>query len=254
MIMRIEEVVANYGTYIYKYALKLTCNPVKAEDIAQETFIHAWENMEQLREEEAIKKWLRSICYRQFLMDYRKTTKHNLELHDKLEELELEGSLLGTQLPNPEEEVVVEESIRSIQSGCFYAMASKLSLHQRIAFSLIDMFGLSVSEVSQMLQLSNAATKGLLFRARKNLDAFFDGHCNLLDVKNPCRCQAWIDFRSTNENNKKAARKIITSLEDCEREYQPNDLVRKKIYYLYRNMPDQQPDATWFHSIIESLK
>lgn len=252
--MRIEEIVNKYGAYIYKYALKLACDPQKAEDIAQETFISAWKNNEQLREEQAIGKWLRTICLNHFLMDYRKNNHGNAELHESIEELEAEGNVLVAQIPDPEEEIIVEESIRKIQNGCFYAMVRKLTLHQRVAFSLIDMFGLSIGEVAEILKVSEPAAKGLLHRARMNLDSFFAGHCSIIDVKNPCRCQAWIDFRSTQEKNQKAAKKMIESLEHNEKTYRFNQTVRNRIYYLYQNMPDQQPEEKWFNDIVNSLK
>ncbi len=52
-------------------------------------------------------------------------------------------------------------------------MVRYLTLHQRIAFSLIDMFGLSLDEVSSLIGISKSATKGLLYRAHMNLDSFF---------------------------------------------------------------------------------
>ena len=40
--MQIEQVIQENGTYIYNYAMKLTCHPQAAEDLAQQTFITAW--------------------------------------------------------------------------------------------------------------------------------------------------------------------------------------------------------------------
>jgi RNA polymerase sigma factor (sigma-70 family) len=252
--MYIEEIVNEYGRYIYKYAMKLACDPQKAEDIVQETFISAWKSIGQLRDEQAIKKWLRTICFNHLLMDYRKNKNGSIELHDSIEALEAEGNVLVTQIANPEEEIIVEDSIRKLQNGCFYAMVRKLTLHQRITFSLIDMFGLSISEVAEILQVSEPAAKGLLYRARMNLDSFFAEHCNLIDVKNPCSCQAWINFRISHEKNQKAAKNMIESLEHNEKTYRFNQAVRNKINYLYQNMPDEQPEEKWFDDIINSLK
>lgn len=252
--MGIEDIVNEYGPYIYKYAMKLACHPQKAEDLVQETFISVWKNIGQLKDEKALKQWLRTICFNHFLMDYRKNKHENIQLYDNIEELEAEGKVLVTQIPNPEDEIVVEDSIKKIQNGCFYAMVRKLTLHQRITFSLIDMFGLSISEVAEILQVSEQAAKGLLHRARMNLDSFFAGHCNIIDVKNPCSCQAWIDFRIMQERNQKAAKNMIETLEHNEKTYQFSQRVRNRIYYLYQNMPDEQPEEKWFNDIVNSLK
>ncbi len=103
----------------------------------------------------------------------RKNKNYTELLYDDINILEKEGNLLKYNPPQPEDEVIVEEAIRELQNGCFLAMVRYLTLHQRIAFSLIDMFGLSLDEVSSLIGISKSATKGLLYRAHMNLDSFF---------------------------------------------------------------------------------
>ena len=56
---------------------------------------------------------------------------------------------------NPTEDVIEEvqasEDVISMRNGCFLAMSRKLSVNQRIVFSLIDMFGLSITYSAQPL-------------------------------------------------------------------------------------------------------
>lgn len=125
--MNIEELIQKYGIYIYNYALKLTCHPVDAEDIAQETFINAWKNLDGLKDENAVKKWLITICYHQFLMKIRSRSHKKEDLLGDLELLEQEGIIFNDYFPNPEEEVIVDEEIKSLQNGCFLAMVRKLT-------------------------------------------------------------------------------------------------------------------------------
>ena len=76
-----------------------------------------------------------------------------------------------------EDEIIADETIKSIRNGCFLAMARKLTLEQRIAFSLAEMFEISLDEISDILNISIPAVKGLLFRARKNIFNFFSERC-----------------------------------------------------------------------------
>lgn len=251
--MDINQIIEKYGTYIYNYAWKLTCHPVQAEDLAQETFIQAWKKLEQLKEENAVKKWLRTICYHQFLMNCRKQDM-DLDYVGELDVLEYEGNIMASWPPAPEEEVFVKEEIRDMQNGCFYAMVRRLTLPQRMAFSLVDMFGLSMEEAAEMLDVTVGALKGLLYRARMNLDSFFSDHCNLLDAKNPCSCEAWVAFREHQDKNKKQMRKLIQSIDYKEKGYLFDGEVRRRIAYLYKNMPEKQPDDAWFQKVIEAIQ
>jgi RNA polymerase sigma-70 factor (ECF subfamily) len=250
--MDIETLINTYGTYVYNYALKLSCHPSVAEDLTQETFIIAWQKISTLEDSNAIKAWLRKICFNNFLMRERKNKNHSELLYDDIQLLEKEGLLLRDTYPKPEDEVIVEEAIRELQNGCFLAMVRRLTLHQRMAFSLIDMFGLSLYEVSSLIDISKSATKGLLYRAHMNLDSFFHNHCNLLDVNNPCSCKAWIEFSKTRGDLQKNSNnhKLITKLDYTESNYTFNNEIRGKINFLYKNMPDRKPSKEWYQEVI----
>ena len=190
-------------------------------------------------------------------MNERKKNNHIEILYDEIISLEQEGNLYINTYTKPEDEVIVKESISELQNGCFLAMARLLTLNQSIAFSLVDMFGLSLEEVSEILNISKSATKGLLYRAHMNLDSFFDNHCNILDVKNPCSCEAWIEFANKKENLQDEAKqknnKLIKTLNYKESNYTFNNNVRNKINYLYKNMPDKKPSDEWYEGIIKVL-
>lgn len=254
--MDIETLISQYSTYIYNFALKLSCHPHIAEDLSQETFIKAWENLSTLQNPKAIKPWLRKICLNQFLMLNRKNSTHpTLSLED-IDYLEADAKLLQSQNTSPEDEVIVAETIQELQNGCFLAMVRRLTLHQRLAFSLIDMFGLSIKETSELIGVSEKAAKGLLYRARMNLDAFFHNHCNLLSVSNPCSCSAWIEFSKMRANNQKASQKfqLVDHLDYTECNYTFNLKTRHKLHYLYTHMPDKKPPESWYQEVIALLQ
>lgn len=140
----IEEIVEQYSTYIYNLAYRLSGKSELAEDITQETLIKAWKHIDELHNPKAIKKWLHTICVNEFKMILRKDNK-NIMYVDNIEELEKDSQLL---VPNQEtiiDEVQANEDVQNLRNGCFLAMSRKLTLNQRIAFSLIDMFGLSIN-------------------------------------------------------------------------------------------------------------
>ena len=251
--MNYEDIFKENYLSIYNFALKLSCHPQDAEDLTQQTFMTAFEKENQLKDEKALKNWLNSICYRHFLMFVRSrgvTEESDLEL----EELETAGKIMKKTFPQAEEEVIVADELKNLQNGCFMAMVRKLTLKQRIAFSLVDMFGMNSDYVAELLEVSPNTLKGLLFRARMNLDSFFADHCNLIDIKNPCSCTAWINFRESHEKNKSQMKKMISHLDYKEKDYHFDNKVRAKVNYLYSHMPQAKPSDAWFSKVIEIFK
>lgn len=202
--MDIISVYNNYYKYIYNYALRLSCHPEDALDITQETFLTALKKIDTLKNEEAISGWLKSICFHKFIDDTRRS-KYIIEVED-LTSLENDSKLLQAQEIQPETEVIVSDEIRNLQNGCFLAMVRKLTLNQRIVFSLVDMYGMKIEPVSDILKISVSATKGLLYRARMNIDSFFANHCDLIKEENPCSCKAWIEFSNNRSNLQKSTK------------------------------------------------
>lgn len=250
--MNIINIYNTYYKYIYNYALRLTCHPEDASDITQETFLTALEKIDTLKNEKAISAWLRRICFNKFIDDTRKN-KYIIETED-LNSLENDGRLLQSQEVKPETEVIVSDEIRNLQNGCFLAMVRKLTLNQRIAFSLVDMYGMKIEAVSDILKVSVSAAKGLLYRARMNIDSFFANHCDLIKEENPCSCKAWIKFSNNRNNLQKSTKKLIDKLDFTKEGYTFNEEVRKKVLYLYRNMPDKKPSDEWYKKVLKIIE
>lgn len=251
--MNICDVYNNYYKYIFNYALILTCHPEDALDVTQNTFLKAMEKLDTLENEQALASWLRTICYHEFINMVQKDSRKFLVESDKLGMLEDEGHLLTDIVLQPEDEIIVEEEVRSLQNGCFMAMVRKLTLRQRIAFSLVDMYGLPIEYVAEILDISKGAAKGLLYRARMNIDSFFANHCSIIYEKNPCACRAWIDFSLKRSNLQKQAGKLIERLNYEQINYVYDENVRKRVLYLYRNMPEQKPSEEWYQSVLKIL-
>ena len=247
-----EKIIEEYGAYIFNIAYKLSGKTEQAEDIAQETFIKAWKHLDELKDPAALKQWLHTICVNEFRMRLRKDIRQKTTYIDDIEELEKDGELLVNPPESVIEEVQASEDVISMRNGCFLAMSRKLSINQRIVFSLIDMFGLSIQEVSDILGITPKAIKGLLYRARMNLDSFFQSHCYFLNTENPCRCKAWaVFFQNRNELQTYMQDKILDYTEKgCNFDLE----VRQKLALYYQQIPDQIPKREWYQSVIEQFE
>lgn len=243
----IESVINQYGQYVYNLALKLSANPENAEDLAQETLIKAWKHLQDINDTSAIKSWLRTICINEFRMMLRKEKRENICFVENIEDLESDSMLLVDVQPLALDEIQTTEEVGKLRDGCFLAMTQKLSLNQRLAFSLIDMFGMSLNDVAEILELTPKAVKGLLYRARMNLDSFFQGHCSFLEINNPCKCTAWIDFLQTRNSLQEV---MEQTLDYKKAGYVFDPKVRQKILHYYHDMPNQKPSQEWFDKVI----
>ena len=150
------------------------------------------------------------------------------------------------------EEVQASEDVISMRNASVLAMSRKLSVNQRIVFSLIDMFGLSIQEVADILEITPKAVKGLLYRARMNIRFFFQSHCYFLNTENPCRCKAWAEFFQNRSELQSFMQDKI--LDYTEKGYEFDLEVRKKLSLYYQQIPDQMPRKEWYQRVISQFK
>lgn len=161
-----EQLVNRYEHKIYRLGLNITGNAEDAEDVLQETFLKAFENLPRFREDSRFYTWIVRIGVNQALMKLRKRrTDKSVSLDDPIEE---NGEIIPRDFadwkPNPEQLLgrtetreIMERAIRNLPESF------------RTVFQLRDVEGLSTEETAEMLGLTISAVKARLFRARLRL-------------------------------------------------------------------------------------
>ncbi|MDC7127169.1 MAG: RNA polymerase sigma factor [Spirochaetales bacterium] len=229
--------------YVYSISFRFCADAHMAEDLAQKTLLSAWEKRGQLRELDKMTGWLRQICLNHYLSDQRKNGRI-IQPEDGFEDDYQDTA------PLPEQELAVDESVRELQDGCFTAMASRLSLPQKTAFILVDMLGLTITEASDLLELSVSSVKSLLFRARSGLNAFFGHHCQWVLPENSCRCLAWQEFSARREQLREEVRRHggAPDLSDPKYAEKSDTKTMDTVIGLFRTLPERKPDESWYES------
>ncbi len=161
-----EELVNRYEKKIYRLGLNLTGSPEDAEDVLQETFMKAFEHLPDFREDSRFYTWAVRIAINEALMKLRKR-RSSKEV--PLEERESEDGEISVRevadwRPNPEEILGRTELEKLLRDA-----AKALPPSFRTVFFLRDVEGLSTEETARILNLSVAAVKARLFRARLRL-------------------------------------------------------------------------------------
>ena len=72
--------------------------------------------------------------------------------------------------------------------GCTSGMLLCLDREQRLIYILADIFGVSDRVGAELLEISRDNFRQKLSRARRDLHAFMQDQCGLVNAANPCRC------------------------------------------------------------------
>jgi RNA polymerase sigma-70 factor (ECF subfamily) len=141
-------------------------NAQDAEDILQETFIKAFNNIDKFEGRSKISTWLYRIAVNESLMMLRKRKDNITEIDAGVKTDN--GDILPRQIIDwcclPEKELLSQESHKHINQAI-----NSLSDVNRAAFLLRDVEGLSTRETAEALEVSESAVKVRLMRARMQL-------------------------------------------------------------------------------------
>lgn len=151
--------VKAYQDFIYTIALRVVKVREEAEEVAQDTFIKAYESLPDYRGEAKFSSWLYSIAYRKALDRVRKYKRNR--------ELELIEEITEHQLDEVENALAFLESQerREKINQCI------MQLPERDA-ALVTFYyfeELSVKEIAKLTEMSEDNIKVRLFRSRKKL-------------------------------------------------------------------------------------
>ncbi len=161
-----SELVVRYESNIFRLARHITQNPEDAEDVLQETFLKAYEHLDEFQGNSKFYTWLVRIAVNQSLMKLRKRKADNsVSLDDPFDTGEENLTReIAVWDPNPEQTYSREE-IREILEKAVESLPPTF----RAVFALRDIEGLSTEEAAAMLNLSIPAVKSRLLRARLRL-------------------------------------------------------------------------------------
>ena len=165
-----EALTTRYEQRIFSLAMRMLRQEQDAEDVTQQTFLSALENLDGFRGEASFATWLFRIATHAALKIIRK--RKGLKTIS-LEEA-AEGTDCGDSIPHPEfiadwlqspEQLVQKNEIQRLLDEALAGLDEK----HRLVFLLRDVEGFSVKETAGALGLSEANVKVRLLRARLQL-------------------------------------------------------------------------------------
>ncbi len=157
----LAELVKKYEQTVYNFAFKICRDKDKAENMMQDTFLSMIKNLNQFDGRSKLSTWLYRIIANNCLMSARKARPGRFvsidDDDDKLYDDKFQAdwnTIPFNSVENVELKKILDDSI------------AKLPPDYRVVFLLRDVEGLSTEETAKITELSVAAVKSRLHRAR----------------------------------------------------------------------------------------
>ena len=153
-------IVGRYQAEIFRYCARMLRNDSEGEEMAQETFVRAWQNLSGFRGDASLKNWLYKIatnlCLNQ-ISSWRRTQRDEADF----------DALIGSA--NPELDTLDNQQATRVRVA-----VTKLPPQQRAVVMLKIFEDFKFHEIATALGLSEGGVKSHFFVAIKNLRKQFD--------------------------------------------------------------------------------
>jgi RNA polymerase sigma factor (sigma-70 family) len=182
----LERVIAAVQSDVYGLALRFLWHPQDAEDASQEILVKIATRLSSFRADSSFRTWVYRVAVNTLLNIKR----------SRMEEARLTFTSFGADLddrpsveslatpPEAEHALLLEE----IRVGCTLGMLLCLDRPRRMAYILGDILDLDHQEASAILEVTPAAYRQRLSRARRSIVEFMADKCGLVNPENRCRC------------------------------------------------------------------
>ena len=145
-----EELIRACQSDVHNWLSHLTGDPAWADDLAQETFIRAWERLHTITDAGKFKAWVMKIAYNMFLQSRRRQGRET-RLADALGREHLAGESHG--IPSP------DAGLADLPR-----MLAALTREERIAMVLCYAFGMSHREIAELTEMPLGTVKSHIRR------------------------------------------------------------------------------------------
>jgi RNA polymerase sigma-70 factor (ECF subfamily) len=143
---------------VYNLSCRLTDRRQDAEDLVQETYLHAFRAWLERRRPRRVEPWIATICLNLARSAYRKRDRRPSEV--PFEEWMTEDR------PEADPE---SQAVASVEREDLYRAMLELPEEQRIAITLVDLSGLSTYEAAEAMGTPRGTVLSRLHRGRRAL-------------------------------------------------------------------------------------
>jgi RNA polymerase sigma-70 factor, ECF subfamily len=162
-----EYLVQKYRRPMVGFMYRMAHNAAAAEDLAQEVFLRVYRSRTSYEASAKFTTWLYRIATN-LAVNYARDTRN--ERPDKMASLDEPDEETGTTMDVADGSLTVEQTImRRERMAAIRAKVQALPDRQRMAVLMHKYQQMDYKQISEVLKLSESATKSLLFRAYETL-------------------------------------------------------------------------------------
>lgn len=180
----LEALLNDVQDLVFNLSLRMLGTVPDAEDAAQEILIRVMTRLSSFRGESAFATWVYRLAVN-YLLDCKKGMFAQRPL-----DFDFYGRDIldpdALRAPDPVEEMDRTAMAAELKLSCTNVMLQCLDPESRVAFILGTMFRLDSRTAGQVLEMTPAAYRQRLSRARRKMAGFLASHCGL--AGGPCDC------------------------------------------------------------------
>ncbi len=144
---------------LYKIAKTRITNEVDIQDAIQETMIETYKSLKKLKDAKKFKKWLIKILINKCNRIYKRKYKKDVSIN----EYNLDNYIISNNYKDIEDDL------------CFYSLIKDLRYEERIVIILYYMEQYAITDIKDVLGISENTIKTHLYRARQKLKEKYKG-------------------------------------------------------------------------------
>lgn len=170
-----DELIELHYTRITRVALRMVRDVHDAEDVAQQTFTAAYQNLDKFRGDSAFTTWLTRIAMNEALTVLRKRKRRFAEYEeDAGRESECALPMFSQERDSPEDEFLKREQVTLVHESL-----SSVKPVYRPAMKLRVLEDMSVEEIADRLRMPVNTVKVHLFRGRQSMKTYLSARMTL---------------------------------------------------------------------------
>lgn len=182
----IDAIVDAIKDDVYNLSMRMLGGREDAEDATQEILIRVLKGLAGFRAESSFRTWVWRIATNYILRARRSAREKTCSFEALDTVLHLGADRAAARAPDitPETRVLANE----VRLSCTQAMLLSMDRGHRLAFIIGTVFELDSRQGADILEISPAAFRKRLERARSKLDGWMKRQCGLVNASAGCSC------------------------------------------------------------------